>query len=34
MQKELEAAIKAIQDAKLQIKLEGDLANFLGVKIE
>ena len=32
--KELEAAIKAIQDAKLQITLEGDLADFLGVKIE
>ena len=31
---ELEAAIKAIQDAKLQISLEGDLADFLGVKIE
>ena len=34
MQKELEAAIRAIQDAKLQITLEGDLADFLGVKIE
>ena len=33
-QKELEAAIKPIQDAKLQITLEGDLADFLGVKIE
>ena len=33
-QKELDAAIKAIQDAKLQITLEGDLADFLGVKIE
>ena len=32
--RELEAAIKAIQDAKLQITLEGDLADFLGVKIE
>ena len=32
--KELEAAINAIQDAKLQITLEGDLAGFLGVKIE
>ena len=32
--KELEAAIKAIQDAKLQITLEGHLADFLGVKIE
>ena len=28
-QKELDAAIKAIQDAKLQITLEGDLADFL-----
>ena len=34
MQKELDAAIKAIQDAKLQITLKGDLADFLGVKIE
>ena len=34
MQKELEASIKAIQDTKLQITLEGDLADFLGVKIE
>ena len=34
IRKELEAAIKAIQDAKLQITLEGDLADFLGVKIE
>ena len=33
-QKELEAAIKAIQDAKLQITHEGDLADFLGVKLE
>ena len=33
-QKELEAAIKVIQDAKLQITLEGDLTDFLGVKIE
>ena len=33
-QKELEAAIKAIQEAKLKITLEGDLADFLGVKIE
>ena len=32
--KELEAAIKAIQDAKLQITLEGNLTDFLGVKIE
>ena len=32
--KELETAIKAIKDAKLQITLEGDLADFLGVKIE
>ena len=32
-QKELDAAIKAIQDTKLQITLEGDLADFLGVKI-
>ena len=31
---ELEEAIKAIQDAKLQITLEGDLTDFLGVKIE
>ena len=31
---ELEEAIKAIKDAKLQITLEGDLADFLGVKIE
>ena len=34
MRKELEAAIKAIQDTKLQITLEGDLADFLEVKIE
>ena len=34
MCKELKAAIKAIQDAKLQITLESDLADFLGVKIE
>ena len=32
--KELDTAIKVIQDAKLHITLEGDLANFLGVKIE
>ena len=32
--KELDAAIKAIQDAKLHITFEGDLADFLGVKIE
>ena len=32
--KELDAAIKAIQDTKLHITLEGDLADFLGVKIE
>ena len=32
--KELEAAIKAILDAKLQITLEGDLVDFLGIKIE
>ena len=32
--KELDAAIKAIQDAKLHTTLEGDLADFLGVKIE
>ena len=32
--KELPAAIKAIQDAILHITLEGDLADFLGVKIE
>ena len=32
--RELEAAIKAIQDAKSQITLKGDLADFLGVKIE
>ena len=31
---ELEEAIKAIKDAKLQITFEGDLADFLGVKIE
>ena len=31
---ELDKAIKAINDAKLQITLEGDLADFLGVKIE
>ena len=31
---ELEEAIKAITDAKLEITLEGDLADFLGVKIE
>ena len=30
----MEEAIKAIKDAKLQITLEGDLADFLGVKIE
>ena len=34
MHQELEEAIKAIKDAKLQITLEGDLADFLGVKIE
>ena len=34
MKKELDAAITAIQDAKLQITLNGDLADFLGVKIE
>ena len=33
-QMELKAAIKAIQEAKLQITLEGDLTDFLGVKIE
>ena len=32
--KELDAAIKTIQDAKLHITFEGDLADFLGVKIE
>ena len=32
--RELEAAIKAIQDAKSQITLKGDLADFLGVKTE
>ena len=32
--KELDAAIKAIQDAKLHITLERDLADFFGVKIE
>ena len=31
---ELDVAIAAIKDAKLQITLEGDLADFLGVKIE
>ena len=31
---ELDKAIQAIKDAKLQITLEGDLADFLGVKIE
>ena len=31
---ELDIAIKAIKDTKLQITLEGDLADFLGVKIE
>ena len=31
---ELDEAIKAINDAKLQITLEGDLTDFLGVKIE
>ena len=31
---ELDEAIAAIKDAKLQITLEGDLADFLGVKIE
>ena len=32
--KELNAAIKAIQDAKLHITLKGDLTDFLGVKTE
>ena len=32
--KELDAAIKAIQDTKLHITFEGDLTDFLGVKIE
>ena len=32
--KELDAAIKAIQDAKLHITFKGDLADFLAVKIE
>ena len=31
---ELDEAITAIKDAKLQITVEGDLADFLGVKIE
>ena len=31
---EQDMAIQAIKDAKLQITLEGDLADFLGVKIE
>ena len=31
---DLDEAIKAIKDAKLQITLEGDLTDFLGVKIE
>ena len=31
---ELDKAIQAIKDAKLQITLEGDLADFLGVKIK
>ena len=31
---ELVMAITAIKDAKLQITLKGDLADFLGVKIE
>ena len=31
---ELDVAIAAIKDAKLQITLEGDLADFLGVRIE
>ena len=31
---ELDEAIMAIKDAKLQITLEGDLADFLGAKIE
>ena len=31
---ELDEAIKAIKDTKLQITLEGDLADFLGVKNE
>ena len=34
MHQKLEEAIKAIKDAELQITLEGDLAYFLGVKIE
>ena len=34
MRQELEEAIKEIKDAKLQITLEGDLTDFLGVKIE
>ena len=34
LHQDLEEAIKAIKDAKLQITLEGDLADFLGVKIE
>ena len=32
--KELDAAIKAIQAAKLHITFEGDLTDFLGVKKE
>ena len=32
--RELDEAITAIKEAKLQITLEGDLADFLGVKIE
>ena len=31
---ELDEAITAIKDAKLQITLEGDLADFLGLKIQ
>ena len=31
---ELDEAITAIKDAKIRITLEGDLADFLGVKIE
>ena len=32
--KELDAAIKAIEDAKLHITFEGDLADFMGVNIQ
>ena len=31
---ELDEAINAIKDAKLQITLDGDLTDFLGVKIK